>query len=303
MAEKVYEIAILGRASWNFHSLNNEGTVGNVTEPRTITLADGSQVDGISGEMLKHIHTRCFWTLVNKNKLCDACKKLSPMKASNNPEVNKRLKETKGKADRSQELLDVAIRCPLCDIHGFLIEEAALSRKSTVEFGWALALPMHQSREIHTHIRVAVGEKAAEGEETPEQMVYNRPTRSGIYAIVTVFQPWRIGLNEINYRYVVDDSEIKERYDTVIEAYKAMFVRLEGAMTTTRLPHFSGCEGVIVISKKPMPACLVSPLEDNYKSNICEVSQKVGNEVAEFSSVSELLTQLDNLKNFKPFKL
>jgi CRISPR-associated protein Cst2 len=53
--EKIYEIAILGRVTWNLHSLNNEGTVGNVTEPRNIRIIDpktGDPVttDGISGE-------------------------------------------------------------------------------------------------------------------------------------------------------------------------------------------------------------------------------------------------------------
>ena len=59
----IYEIAILGRIIWDLHSLNNEGTVGNVTEPRTLILADGRQTDGISGEMLKHIHAEYIWAL------------------------------------------------------------------------------------------------------------------------------------------------------------------------------------------------------------------------------------------------
>ena len=59
----VYEIAIMGRVTWNLHSLNNEGSVGNVVEPRTLKLADGTTTDGISGEMLKHIHVARLWEL------------------------------------------------------------------------------------------------------------------------------------------------------------------------------------------------------------------------------------------------
>ena len=81
--EKIYEFSIIGRIRIDAHSLNNEGTVGNVTEPRTIVLADGSKTDGISGEMLKHMHMRNMWALAeDKNILCDACKNLSPLKAS-----------------------------------------------------------------------------------------------------------------------------------------------------------------------------------------------------------------------------
>ncbi|MBO9327173.1 MAG: hypothetical protein J7463_17985, partial [Roseiflexus sp.] len=52
----VFEVAILARVTWDLHSLNNEGTIGNVTEPRTIVLWNGARTDGISGEMMKHIH-------------------------------------------------------------------------------------------------------------------------------------------------------------------------------------------------------------------------------------------------------
>jgi CRISPR-associated protein Cst2 len=62
--DRVFEIAIVGRATWNLHSLNNEGTIGNVTEPRTVTLWNGDKVDGVSGEMMKHIHA--FWTWLRR---------------------------------------------------------------------------------------------------------------------------------------------------------------------------------------------------------------------------------------------
>ncbi|MEM3088535.1 MAG: DevR family CRISPR-associated autoregulator, partial [Candidatus Bathyarchaeia archaeon] len=93
MNEKVYEIGFMGRIRIDAHSLNNEGTVGNVTEPRTIILADGQKTDGISGEMLKHIHAEALWQLVKEKEpksLCQACQVLSPMKADANENVRKR---------------------------------------------------------------------------------------------------------------------------------------------------------------------------------------------------------------------
>ncbi|MGC8850101.1 MAG: DevR family CRISPR-associated autoregulator, partial [Candidatus Bathyarchaeia archaeon] len=187
MSERVYEIGIVGRMRIDAHSLNNEGTVGNVTEPRTVVLADGRKTDGISGEMLKHIHTEAFWQLARERNisLCQACKILKPEKANKNPEVTK--------IGGTKEALNEALRCcALCDVHGFLVEKPTLSRKSTIEFGWAIAIPEQFHRDIHVHTRVAPGEKEKEVER--EQMIYNRPTRSGVYAFVSVFQPWRIAL-------------------------------------------------------------------------------------------------------------
>jgi CRISPR-associated protein Cst2 len=294
--EKVYEIAIVLRAEINAHSLSNEGTVGNVTEPRTVALADGSVTDGISGEMLKHMHAKAFWSIVDKKMLCKSCQGFSPMKASANPEVNTAVKGKKS----AEEVLKTAIQCPLCDLHGFLIEKIALSRKSIVEFGWALALPEKYQRSIHTHSRVALGEK----KEAGVQMLYDRPTRSGIYAVISLFQPWRIGFNEVTCKYSIENAqERKQRYDIAIDSYKAMFTRVEGAMTTTRLPHIMGCSGAIVISKRPMPVCVLSPLQEDYLEETSQIAQRENFEVQEFKSLVELLEKLDSLKKYFPYDM
>ena len=290
---EVYEIGIVGRIRIDAHSLNNEGTVGNVTEPRTIMLADGRKTDGISGEMLKHIHTEAFWQLAKERNvtLCQACQTLRPEKANKNPNVTK--------ANEVKEALNEALKCALCDIHGFLVEKPTLSRKSTIEFGWAIAIPEQFYRDIHVHTRVAPGEKGKESET--EQMIYNRPTRSGVYAFVSIFQPWRIGLNEINYGYVLSDEDRKQRYDLVIDAYKAMLSRLEGAMTTTRLPHTSEIEGLIIIATNAMPVPLISPLKDDYKEQIEKIVKPKN--IQKFDSLATALQELDKLKTYHPYKL
>ena len=211
MNEIVYEIGFVGRIRIDAHSLNNEGTVGNVTEPRTIVLATGEKTDGISGEMLKHIHAEALWQLAKDRKtpLCTACDKLSPMRAEANKKLN---------GMSVEPALSEALQCSICDVHGFLVQKPTVNRKSTVEFGWAIALPNKFYRDIHVHTRVASGEKERKsGEEggVSEQMIYNRPTRSGTYAFISVFQPWRIGLNEIDYTYAIDDKARKDRYELV----------------------------------------------------------------------------------------
>ena len=295
MSEKVYEIGIVGRIRIDAHSLNNEGTVGNVTEPRTIMLADGRKTDGISGEMLKHMHTEAFWQLAKERNitLCQACQTLRPEKANKNPNVTK--------INEVEEALNEALKCAICDIHGFLVEKPTLSRKSTVEFGWAIAIPEQFYRDIHVHARVAPGEKERGKEAKTEQMIYNRPTRSGIYAFVSIFQPWRIGLNEINYSYILDDKERKRRYDLVIDSYKAMLSRLEGAMTTTRLPHTGEIDGLIIKTTNAMPVPLISPLRDDYKEQLGKIIKPEN--IQKFDSLPNALEKLDELKNYQPYKL
>lgn len=296
MNDQVYEIGFAGRIRIDAHSLNNEGTVGNVTEPRTIVLANGEKTDGISGEMLKHIHAEALWQLAKgkKSPLCPACDKLSPMKA----DANKQLKGM-----TVENALNTALGCSICDTHGFLVQDPTINRKSTIEFGWAIGLPNQFHRDIHVHTRVASGEKTRSNDENSvsEQMIYNRPTRSGIYAFISVFQPWRIGLNEINYTYAVDDDVRKNRYDLVLDAYKAMMARLEGAMTTTRLPHFEAMEGLIVVANTAMPVPLVSPLSEEYIKQIEDIAGTQN--IKKFNSFASLLQEIDKLKDAIPYKL
>lgn len=306
MSSPVFEIAILGRIAWNLHSLNNEGTVGNVTEPRTLVLADGTKTDGVSGEMLKHIHGQNVWLLApDKSIFCEPCRTLKPQKADINPAVDEVSRKSRRDA---AAVLDAALRdCALCDLHGFLRTKEAVPRSSTVEFGWAVAIRDRYHREVHTHARHAVEGRVAEAGEGEEvaaaQMVYHRPTRSGRYAILTVFAPWRIGLNEVTYQYV-PGVDRRSRYSLVLEAYKAMFARTDGAMTSTRLPHPEDLEGIVAVSSRNFPVAVTSPLQDEYKQRLEDV-QKVtpGLELNPFNTLKGLFEILENLKSRPLFTL
>lgn len=295
---KVYEVSILGRATWDLHSLNNEGTVGNVTEPRTVVLADGTKTDGISGEMLKHVHTAKMWELEkNKENLCEACKVLEPTRIDR---VFQKMKKDERKNYTFEKATEKALKeCSICDLQGFLVQTPTGSRTSTIEFGWALGIP-NIYRDIHVHARHALGEKAREKstKEEPEttQMIYHRPTRSGTYAIVSLFQPWRIGLNNVNFEYNIDSNERKRRYELALKAYQAMFLRMDGAMTTTRLPHTEEFEGVIVVSNDNFPAPVISPLKDTYKETVKSVKSQINNlEVIEFDNISDFVRGIEEI--------
>ncbi len=311
MSAPLFEIAILARATWNLHSLNNEGTVGNVSEPRTVVLADGRKSDAVSGEMLKHIHAQNLWlTALDKSIFCESCRVLQPQRADKSADLDDIAKKTKGDAAR---ILDAALEgCAMCDLHGFLRTKPSIPRSSTIEFGWAVALPEHFHRDHHIHARHVVEGRGVErnsvsedGEEAggaAAQMVYHRPTRSGQYALVSVFQPWRIGLNEVVYRYAEVDRLVRFRIG--IEAYKALFTRTDGAMTSTHLPHTEGIEGIVVISNSNFPAPAPSPLSESYREDVVAAQRVLtGIESVSFDSLPQLLGVLDEMAKREPFTL
>lgn len=302
---RIYEIAILGNVVWNLHSLNNEGTVGNVTEPRSVRIINPKNkeiitTDGISGEMLKHIHFQFLWQMSDKKKLCEGCKKMEPERGFKDEVIRKK----KNFQEASREAIE---KCLICDLHGFLFPEGEItgSRESLINFGWAVGKG-EILRDIHTHARQAVSEKERrEKEEISTQMIYHRPTRSGLYAIVSVFQPWRIGLNNVDMSYVIKNNERKERYELALKAYQAMFLRSEGAMTTTRMPHAEMFEGLIVASKTNFPVPVISPLKEDYKEEIKKISEKLGKifDLWEFSTLDEFIGIMNELIKCEPYEV
>lgn len=314
MAEQnrqVFEIAIVGRVVWNLHSLNNEGSIGNVTEPRTVVLWDGTKTDGVSGEMMKHIHAFWTWLQAKQNglPLCDACQQFKPQRAD----------AARPQGSATDALNQVLKQCVLCDLHGFLIQRPTIHRQSTVEFGWVVGVREQTHRDLHVHARHAIEERATEQQEQSEeeqqttqqqerevsaQMLYHRPTRSGVYAFVTLFQAWRIGLNELNYTYALDkDDERKKRYELALTAYEWTFKRPDGAMTTTRLPHIEAIEGLVLVAHSAVPVPLLSPLRDDYRNQLKTLAEKQGVEVHEFNDLVKLAEILAELKETKPLRI
>lgn len=317
--EMVFEIAIIGRVTWNLHSLNNEGSVGTVTEPRTVVLWDGTKTDGVSGEMMKHIHA--FWTWVQAKQdnlpLCDACQRFQPQRADAARGLKQKLPKQNKQNQNAEAMRIVIEECTLCDIHGFLIQQPTINRKSTVEFGWVIGLPGKTQRDLHIHARHALGERgdkaeqAAAGQqqtqqqdrEVSAQMIYHRPTRSGVYGFVTLFQPWRIGLNEVDYTYALDDDARKRRYKLAITAYEWTFKRPDGAMTTTRLPHIEDVEGYILVAREVVPVPIISPLRENYKELLKELAEKQNVEAMDFIGFKQFIEHLGKLKEKAPLRL
>jgi CRISPR-associated protein Cst2 len=87
-----------------------------------------------------------------------------------------------------------------------------------------------------------------------------------------------------------------EKNDTILYLMpiKAMMTRLEGAMTTTRLPHFEAMEGLIVVATTAMPVPLVSPLSEEYIEQIEAIAGTQN--IHKFNSFASLLQEIDKLK-------
>ncbi len=309
----VFEVAIAGRLTWNLHSLNNEGTLGNVSEPRTVVLWDGHKTDGVSGEMMKHIHAQWTWLGAlsgEKHTLCEGCRDFRPQRA----DLRSRDLDRKDNA----KALAQALECTLCDIHGFLVQTPTIHRQSVVEFGWVVGVPGRVHRDLHTHARHAATERGIETnqdsgteasgegaarEGAAAQMVYHRPTRSGVYAFLSLFQPWRIGLNEISYTYAVTGDERKRRYELAIQAYEWTIKRPDGAMRSTRLPHIEAAEGIVVYSTQPIPVPLLTPIREDYREKLETIATMQGCAVARFNDIDGLVQILQELKQLWPLEL
>ncbi|MCX7706268.1 MAG: DevR family CRISPR-associated autoregulator [bacterium] len=275
----------------NVHDLNNEAVAGNVTDIRIIDFLDENgerkSAPAVSGRMLKHWHYEGIRKLALDQKLalCDACRIGEPARPGKlSGETLSQIKPTK-----ITDEIEFVKRCPICDIHGYLIAQenkgtseeeteenkpkektkgVSLRRNSRAMFSWlmpCLSTQWSQNQVLHT--RVSQQETVAKGEQ-PSQMIFNKSYASGIYGFVSALDIERIGLVEINLAtgepYAIDDDQRKQRAKIAIEAYKLMASGQIGASLSHALPHNNPLEILVVYSEtKPLPF-LVSPIYSNY---------------------------------------
>jgi CRISPR-associated protein Cst2 len=81
---------------------------------------------------------------------------------------------------------------------------------------------------------------------------------------------YRIGLNDITRRYVVDVANRRARARALIHALAATLLKPTGAQRNTQNPHIVTCEGVVTTASTSLPAPTVSPLNDGYREEVTE---------------------------------
>lgn len=303
MSDPIYALSISGRLALDMHSLNNEGSEGNQTQTRMVTIVHRNggayrvvTVNAISGDMFKHILAGHFYRQAKgKLSLCSGCQRFSGSRVLDDEDFMNDL------PSRDSETIDRLLnRCALDDVAGTLIARGARSipRKSVAEFGWVVGLPEVTRTESYFHVRYAA-ERGTEAET--QQPIFHRPASSGVYAVVAGFELSRIGFNDITQKYVVSDEERLTRYKVLLRSVLHTFLEPNGAMRGTQNPHVLGFEGVITYSCGPAPAPLLSALNDGYDEQLhalVETLNKVNGNVvreARFRTLAEFASCMEEI--------
>jgi CRISPR-associated protein Cst2 len=281
----VTSLSLCARITLDLHSLNNEGTEGNQQQTRMVHIIDQqgqrAVVNAISGDMFKHILVEHLVPLLAEanQALSEPARRLDPDRITADATF---LNVSRNHNGTNSELLTTLLTsCSLTDLAGALFVDAALPRKSCIEFGWVVGLPTDGSgnplttTEQYFHVKYASERGQSAGGETTvgKQAIFHRPASSGIYALICNLDLFRIGLNDITRQYVVDALARQARARALIHALVATLLKPTGAQRNTQNPHIVACEGFIATSSTSLPAPTVSPLHDNYRAQSEQVAR------------------------------
>ena len=271
----VYSISLSGLLCWQLHALNNEGNEGNQSLTRRYYIIDKNDpepqyVNGISGDMLKHIQAEHLHRVAVEGGLS-----LSAGGRLFNPDrVGYDITTDKEKPFFTDKESDLATRtdkalklCTISDLEGFMVtvkNGQTLKRESAIEFGAVVGIPGSVKTQSYFHAKYGVDNP------TP----YNVQVSSGLYATVLNIEAFRIGYNPHSFRYALDQDERKKRLDALLKSVLYTYLQPNGAKRNTHLPHPDRFEGIITVSTKRCPAPMISPLQiDTFQRQIASLAQ------------------------------
>lgn len=324
MAKQIASISISGEITLNMHSLNNEGGEGNQIMTRQLTIVDkeGKEhtVNGISGDMFKHIHAGHLvnYCIDNEIDLSQYSKALNPNRISS-LELLKYIERNNRKNEKAGVIIDAVINsCAVCDTHGILITEKVgdnkdssnTPRKSIIEFGWTIGIPEKNNTETYLHTKVVHSSTGIKGESSNEgQNIFHRPANHGAYAFVCNIDTYRIGFNDIDRIYSIGDDKRKTRYHAILKALLSSFLNPRGAMTSSQKPHITDFKGVVAFSEKLVPAPTISSINPDYVKEIEAITSNL-NEIEsgaitaiKFNGLGDLSGIIKKLIAEEPYKL
>lgn len=325
MTKKIASISISGEITLNLHSLNNEGGEGNQIMTRQLTIIDkkGKEhtVNGISGDMFKHIHVGHLvnYSIDNKLALSDYSKKLDPNRISS-ANILEMFPKVGKKESNSAEVIDAVIKtCTVCDTHGLLITDKVgenkgasnTPRKSVIEFAWTVGIPDKNNTEtyVHTKLVADAGEKGSGTGSNEGQNIFHRPANHGAYAFICNLDAYRIGFNDISRKYSIEDTERNNRYKAILQSLLSSFLNPKGAMTSTQKPHITDFKGVVSISHKLIPAPTISAINPEYQNEIKEITKNLNEieansiELKCFDGLGSLSKIIADLITDEPYKI
>lgn len=301
----------------NLHSLNNEGGEGNQIITRQLTIIDKNgqehTVNGISGDMFKHIHTGHLINLAKEQNLdlCSNCRVFNPNRLSSGEDLSKL--ELENAFDK--DIIDAIIKlCVVDDVHGVLITKIEsknknVPRKSTIEFGWTVGIPNKNNTEsyVHTKLVADAGQKTSDS-ANEGQNIFHRPANHGVYAFICSIDSYRLGFNDISRSYPEPEKR-SARYKALIHALLNTFVNPRGAMTSTQKPHITDFRGVVAVSCKLTPAPTISALNEDYISEIGKIAENINRiehdavSLYEFNGLGDLSKILADLTEYEPYQI
>ena len=318
--KKIASISISGEITLNLHSLNNEGGEGNQIITRQVTIVDKNgephTVNAISGDMFKHIHVQHLINISKEKEigLCTNCKVGNPNRLSSGEDLGTHFQGNSNYKD--SDVVDALItKCAIDDTHGVLVTKIGstnknVPRKSTVEFGWTVGIPGKNNTESYLHTKLVADASGVRGEGSNEgQNIVHRPANHGVYAFVCSIDAYRIGFNDINRSYPINDEERTKRYKALLQSLLSSFINPQGAMTSTQKPHITDFKGVVSISEKLIPAPTISALNEEYISEINSISENLNKieensiEVKEFNGLGKLSEIFVELIQAEPYKI
>lgn len=324
MVKQIASISISGEITLNMHSLNNEGGEGNQIMTRQLTIVDKEgrehTVNGISGDMFKHIHAGHLvnYCVENKIELSQYSKALNPNRISS-AELLEYITTSKKKNEKAGVVIDALINsCAVCDTHGILItdkigdnkDSSNTPRKSVIEFGWTIGIPEKNNTESYLHTKVVHSSTGVKGESSNEgQNIFHRPANHGAYAFVCNIDTYRIGFNDIDRNYSIDDNKRQARYKAILQSLLSSFLNPKGAMTSSQKPHITDFKGVVTYSEKLIPAPTISPINPDYMIEIDKIKSNLNLiepdsiTTKPFNGLGDLSEIIKNLIAEKPYKL
>ncbi|MEW4923159.1 DevR family CRISPR-associated autoregulator [Algibacter sp. 2305UL17-15] len=326
----IASISISGEITLNLHSLNNEGGEGNQIITRQLSIIDkeGNQhtVNGISGDMFKHIHAVHLVNHAVENGLAlSSYSKINdPNRISASKDLEPYFEETKKPNKTSADVVDAIVNiCTVCDLHGVLITDKVgdnksstnTPRKSCVEYGWTVGIPNKNGTESYLHTKLVsdAGQKGSGTSSNEGQNIFHRPANHGSYAFVCNIDAYRIGFNDMSRKYAFDEDKVdgirKARYKAVVQSLISSIINPQGAMTSTQKPHITDFKGVVTYTTSLVPAPTISAINSDYREEIKKITTTL-NKLEEdsvhakpFDSISDLIAILVDLAAATPYKI
>jgi CRISPR-associated autoregulator DevR family len=212
-----------------------------------------------------------------------------------------------------EEKLEKLIQmCAIDDTHGVLVtaEKNNLPRKSVIEFGWLVGIPEKSNTETYINTKVVPNSSGVKGSSSNEgQNIFHRPANHGAYAFVCNIDTYRIGFNDIDRNYSIDESKRQARYKGILQSLLSSFLNPRGAMTSSQKPHITDFKGVVAYSEKLIPAPTISSINPDYVKEIETITSNL-NEIEsgaitakKFNGLGELSGIIKDLMKEEPYKM